>query len=162
MTVLFWFIASLALTAVTPGAVSRAVARLQLTNLRVGLIGLVGSIVLVLSCTVSLWALPTVLGALVGMMALLFITVAYLFGRVVVHAATGRWLQRVLLPEGKRSESIALLAGTCFWTIILSLPFVWPLLNADGALSHRLETRRECLSTRTNPQQKILSQKQFL
>ena len=58
--------------------------------------------------------------------------VAYLFGRVVIHAATGRWLQRLLLPEGKRSESVALLVGTCFWTIILSLPFVWPL--AAGGL----------------------------
>lgn len=132
LTVLFWFITSLALTAVTPGAVSRAVARLQLTNLRVGIIGLLGSIVLVLGSSISLLALPTVLGALVGIMALLFVIVAYLFGRVVIHAATGRWLQRLLLPEGKRSESVALLAGTCFWTIILSLPFVWPL--AAGGL----------------------------
>src|SRR5262249_25320267 len=45
LAVLFWFIVSLALTAVMPNTVSRAVARLQLASLRVALIGLLGSIV---------------------------------------------------------------------------------------------------------------------
>jgi len=39
-------------------------------------------------------------------------------------------LQRRLLPEGKHSESVALLLGAGFWALALSLPYVWPLLVA--------------------------------
>src|SRR5919205_415998 len=81
LAVLFWFVVSIALTAVSPGAVGRAAARLQVT-----------------------------------------------FARVATHAATGRWLQRVLLPENRRSESVALLLGAAFWALALALPYVWPLL----------------------------------
>ena len=130
LAVLFWFIASLALTAATPGAVSRAVARLQLTNVRVAMIGFLGSVVCTFGVMLCLRVLPTPISALVGITALLLLVVAYLFGRVVIHAATGRWLQRLLLPEGKRSESIALLLGAAFWAVALSLPYVWPLVVA--------------------------------
>jgi hypothetical protein len=62
--------------------------------------------------------------------AVLLILVAFLFGRVVIHAATGRWLQRTLLAEGRQSESMALLLGVIFWAGILSLPYLWPLVVA--------------------------------
>jgi hypothetical protein len=58
----------------------------------------------------------------------LLVLLSYLFGRVVIHAATGRWLQRVLLPEDRRSESVALLLGAAFWAVILALPYVWPFV----------------------------------
>src|SRR6266496_1804012 len=45
LAVLFWFIISLALTAAMPGTISRGVARLQLTSLRVAIIGLIGAVV---------------------------------------------------------------------------------------------------------------------
>jgi hypothetical protein len=130
LAVLFWFIASLALVAATPGAVSRAVARLQLTSLRVAVIGFTGSIVCSFGVLACLRVLPTVVSAFVGVMALLLLIIAYLFGRVVIHAATGRWLQHRFMPEGKRSESVALLLGAGVWAIILSLPYVWPLIVA--------------------------------
>ncbi len=128
LAVLFWFVVSIALTAVTPGAVSRAAARMQLTFGRVALIGLVGGVVLGPGVIFSLRLLPPVLGLLVGFTALLLLLLSYLFGRVVIHAATGRWLQRLLLSEEKRSESVALLLGASFWAVVLALPYVWPLL----------------------------------
>ena len=130
LAILFWFIVSLALTAAAPGTVSRAAARLQLTSLRVAAVGLVGAIVIGFGVPVSLRLLPPAVGALVGIMALLLLAVAVLFGRVVVIAATGRWLQRRFLSEEKRSESVALLLGASFWTIVLTLPYVWPLVVA--------------------------------
>jgi hypothetical protein len=130
MAVLFWFIASLMLTAVTPGAVSRAVMRLQLTNVRVGIIGFVGSIVMTFGVVAGLSVLPTVIAALIGLMALILILLAYLFGRVAIQAATGQWLQRKLFGENYRSESVVLLTGTIFWAILLSLPYVWPFVGA--------------------------------
>ena len=128
MAVLFWFIVSIALTAVSPGAVGRAAARLQLTLPRVALIGLVGALVLGPGVTSALHFLPPALAALVGVTALLLVLLSYLFGRVVIHAATGRWLQRVLLPEDRRSESVALLLGAAFWAVVLALPYVWPFV----------------------------------
>lgn len=130
LAVLFWFIASLMLTAVTPGAVSRAVLRLQLTNVRVGVIGFVGSIVMTFGVVAGLSVLPTVIAALVGLMALILLLLAYLFGRVAIQAATGQWLQRKVLGEKYRSESIALLIGTIFWAVLLSLPYIWPFVGA--------------------------------
>ncbi|HWS54121.1 MAG TPA: hypothetical protein VN228_08345 [Pyrinomonadaceae bacterium] len=127
LAVLFWFIVSLALTAATPGAVSRAAARLQMTSLRVALIGVVGALVVGPGATAALRFLPPMVGGLVFVTALLLLLVSYLFGRVVVHAVTGRWLQRVLLREGRRSETAALLLGAAFWAVALALPFVWPV-----------------------------------
>src|SRR5947208_12317552 len=54
LAVLFWLIISLALTAVMPNTVSRAVARLQLTTLRVALIGLLGSIAITIGVVACL------------------------------------------------------------------------------------------------------------
>lgn len=130
LAVLFWFIVSLALTAATPGAVGRAAARLQLTNMRVAVIGFLSAIVVAFGVPLSLRVLPTMVSVLVVITAVLFLTFAYLFGRVVIHAATGRWLQRRILPEGNHSESVALLLGAGFWAAILSLPYIWPLVVA--------------------------------
>jgi hypothetical protein len=130
LAVLFWFVVSLALTAVMPATVGRAVARLQLTSVRVAVIGFVGSIVMTFGVLAVLRFLPTSVGALVGLTALLLLVVGTLFGRVAINAATGRWLQRRLLPEGKRSETGALFLGTAFWALVLSLPYVWPLVTA--------------------------------
>src|SRR5712691_4100548 len=110
LAVLFWFVVSLALTAVMPNTVSRAAARLQLTSVRVALIGLLGSIAITIGVFVCLLVLPAVIGAVISIMALLLVIVATLFGRVVIFAATGRWLQRHLLPR-TQSESITLLLG---------------------------------------------------
>ncbi|MCA1630730.1 MAG: hypothetical protein LC774_10395 [Acidobacteria bacterium] len=130
LSVLFWFIISLALTAATPDAISRAAARLQLTSLRVALIGFVGALVIGFGVPVSLHVLPPAVGVFVGALASLLLVVAYLFGRVAIHAATGRWLQRLLLNERNRSESVALLLGALFWALVLSLPYLWALAAA--------------------------------
>src|SRR5204862_373531 len=104
LAILIWFIVSLALTAVMPNTISRAVTRLQLTSLRVALIGLVGAVALTLGVLGSLWLLPSIVSAAIVLLALLLAVVATVFGRVVIVAATGRWLQRKFLPQ-LQSES---------------------------------------------------------
>lgn len=128
LAILFWFVVSLLLTAISPGGVSRAIERLRLTSPRVAVIGLLGAVVVFFGVGLCLNYLPTALSAVVGAMLLVLLLVAYVFGRVVLHAATGRWLQRSLFPNGQRSESYALFFGSLFWTLALSLPFIWPLL----------------------------------
>jgi hypothetical protein len=128
LAVLFWFVVSIALTAVSPGAVGRAAARLQVTFARVALIGLLAAVVAGPGVALALQYMPAAVSALVSITAFLLLLLSYLFGRVVIHAATGRWLQRVLLAEKRRSESVALLLGAAFWAVALALPFVWPFL----------------------------------
>jgi hypothetical protein len=128
LAVLFWFIVSLALTAAMPGTISRGIARLQLTSLRVALIGFIGVLVIGVGVPSALRYLPAPVSALVGLMALLLILIAALFGRVMIYAATGRWLQRKFLKLGRNSEAVALLTGTVFWITLSSLPYIWPFI----------------------------------
>jgi MFS family permease len=130
LAILFWFIVSLALTAAMPGTISRGMARLQLTLGRVAIIGILGSLLLGPGILFALRYLPYMIGVVVGLMALLLILVAGLFGRVIIYAATGRWLQRKYLKLGKNSESVALLLGTIFWITLSSLPYIWPIVVA--------------------------------
>ena len=130
LAILFWFVVSLAITAAMPGAISRGIERLQLSSLRVAVIGFVGALVIGVGVPFALHFLPTPISVLVGMMALLLILVAGLFGRVIIYAATGRWLQRRLFGLGKNSEAMALLLGTTFWMILSSLPYIWPFVVA--------------------------------
>jgi hypothetical protein len=130
LAILFWFVVSLALTAAMPGTISRGVARLQLTSMRVALIGFLGAVIIAVGVPVSLRFLPTPISVVVTLLALLLMLVAWLFGRVMIHAATGRWLQRHLLPVGRNSESVAFLLGTSFWITLSSLPFIWPFVVA--------------------------------
>jgi|SRR5882672_3593565 len=130
LAILFWFIVSLALTAAMPGTISRGIARLQLTLGRVAVIGVVGSLIIGPGAILILLYLPYTVSVLIGLMVFLLIVVSLLFGRVIIYAATGRWLQRKLLKNGSNSEAVALLLGTTFWIALSSLPYIWPLVVA--------------------------------
>ena len=125
ISVLFWFLISLALTTIAPGAVSRAVARFQLSTLKVFGFGTIGIFLTTFGVMLSLGFLPNYIGAIVGLMALVILLLAYVFGRVALQASTGKWLQKIFLPEKKQSETIELFIGAFVWSVILSLPFVW-------------------------------------
>ncbi len=128
LVVLFWFLVSLGFTLVMPGTISRGVARLHLTSLRVAAIGLIGLLVLLGVVPLCLWVMPQPVQVMVGLLALLLLLVSGVFGRVILYAATGRWLQRKYLAIGKNSEAVALLLGTSFWVLLTSLPYVWPFI----------------------------------
>jgi hypothetical protein len=129
LAILIWFVIALALTAAVPNSISRAVTRLQLTGVKVGLIGLIGSVAITLGVLGSLWVLPSVFGAAISAMALLLAVVATVFGRVVIFAATGRWLQRRLWPR-LQSDAVMLLFGVVFWIVLSSIPYIWPFVQA--------------------------------
>jgi hypothetical protein len=130
LVVLFWFVIALAFTAAMPGTISRGVARLQLTSIRVAAIGLIGVVVLFGGVILCLWIMPEPIRVLIGLLALLLWFVASVFGRVILYAATGRWLQRKYIQVGKNSEAVALLLGTSFWVLLTSLPYIWPFMAA--------------------------------
>jgi hypothetical protein len=128
LVILFWFLVSLGFTAAMPNTISRGIARLQLTSLRVAAIGLIGVVVLVAGTLLCLLVMPEPIQVLVGLLALLLLFIAGLFGRVILYASTGRWIQRKYLCMGKNSEAVALLLGTSFWVLLTSLPYVWPFM----------------------------------
>jgi hypothetical protein len=128
LVVLFWFLLSLGFTLAMPGTISRGIARLQLTSLRVAAIGLIGVVVLFVSVLLCLWIMPEPIRVLVWLLAFVFWLVASVFGRVILYAGTGRWLQRKYIRVGKNSEAVALLLGTSLWGLLTSLPYVWPFM----------------------------------
>src|SRR5262249_39035479 len=128
LAILFWFIVSLALTAAMPSTVSRAIARLQLTSLRVAGIGLVAGAIILAGVPLSLWVRPLlVCGGVLGT-AVLLIVISSIFGRAVVFAATGHWLQRHLPVLHGQPETLKLLLGVTVWIVLCSLPYIWPVM----------------------------------
>ncbi|HEV7701048.1 MAG TPA: polymer-forming cytoskeletal protein [Pyrinomonadaceae bacterium] len=122
---LIWFVITLVFTTIAPGAVGRAVARLHLSWLKMGALGsgvLVAGFALVIA---SVAILPNYLwGTLVGMGSILLV-LSFTFGKVALQVSTGKLLQKYILSERNRSETLAVLLGVASWTILLSLPYVW-------------------------------------
>ena len=127
LSVLFWFLISLGITTIAPGAVSRAVARFNLTTLKVVGLGIAAFLLVTVGVIGSLTVLPNYLSTILGMMAFVMLMLAYVFGRVALHVSVGKYLQKKLFAEGNRSETVAILFGVVFWTVLLSIPYFWTL-----------------------------------
>jgi hypothetical protein len=124
LSLLFWFGISLVISFITPGSVSRAVARIQLSPLKVFGIGGLSFIVISLGVMLSLGFLPGFVSGVIGLMAFVVVMLAYVFGRVALQAGVGKYLLRIVSVR-KPSETLSLLAGAFIWTFLLSVPYVW-------------------------------------
>ncbi len=122
------FLLAIILVAIAPAQVSKASERLSADALRIGAIGLVGTLAGVLLVGLTLVALPGPFSAVISGLLLLAVIVIQLFGRVVAYFLVGRWLQRRLLGERSRSQSVALLLGVLALAFLGSLPVVGALL----------------------------------
>jgi hypothetical protein len=127
LVALLWFIISMAITTIAPGAVGRSVARLQLSALKVCALGATAFILIGAVLIGGVAFLPTYLSATVGLMGLLVLVLAYVFGRVSLQVSAGKLLQKYLLSESNRSETLATLFGVLLVTLLLSLPYIWLL-----------------------------------
>jgi hypothetical protein len=122
---LFWFVISIVLTTIAPGAVSRAVARIHLRSLKVCALG-GAALILVSSLIVGgVVLLPNYISATLAFMGMMLLVVGYMFGRVSLQLSFGKYIQKHFLPESSRSETLAVLLGVIVWTFLLSLPYVW-------------------------------------
>jgi hypothetical protein len=127
LAVLFWFIISLGLTTISPGGISRFVAKVQLSTLKIVGIGFLGIVLCTIGVIFALGFLPSVLSTIIGLMVLFLLILAYVLGRTTLQVVFGKWLQKKLVPERWQSESLALLIGAFIWTALLSLPFIWTI-----------------------------------
>lgn len=125
ISILFWFLISFVFTTISPGAISRAVARFQLSSLKVVGIGFSGFLLSTIGIMLSVAFLPGYLSGVISLMMLVLLFLAYVFGRVALQVSTGKLLQKYILPESKHSETVAILLGVVAWTIILSVPYIW-------------------------------------
>lgn len=125
LSILFWFVISLALTTLAPGAVSRAIARFRLSTLKVVGIGLSAFIITTIGVMASLRYLPGYVSAAASLMAFVLLMLGYVFGRVALQLSVGKQILKQFLPADKQSETAAILIGVCFWTTILSVPYLW-------------------------------------
>ena len=125
LSVLFWFVITLALTTLAPGAVSRAIARFQLSTLKIFAIGFFAFLVTTITIIGSLSVLPSYLSAIFGLMAFVLLMLAYVFGRVAMQVSVGKMLQKQFVGEKHRSETLAIFIGVFVWTILLSIPYIW-------------------------------------
>ncbi len=125
LLLLFWFVISLVLTTIAPGAVSRAVARFQLSALKIFAFGSLGFVALVAAVMSSLSYLPNYVYTIVVLMAFTLLLLSFVFGRVALQVSVGKQIQKRFLPENKHSETLALLLGAFVWTVLLSIPYLW-------------------------------------
>lgn len=127
LSVLFWFVVTLAVSTIAPGAVSRAIARSQLSPAKVAGLGLAGLILAIAGVIVSFSVLPDYVSAIIWLMTFAILMLAYLFGRVALQLSVGKVVQKHLFPGKRHPESIAILFGVLIWTILLSIPYIWTL-----------------------------------
>ena len=125
LSMLFWFVISLALTTIAPGAVSRAVTRFQLSTSTVVAIGLLAFLTATLSVTASLSFMPTYLSVIIVPMISILLMLSLVYGRVTVHVTFGKWFQKIFWSDKNHSETFSIFIGTLVWTILTSIPYIW-------------------------------------
>lgn len=125
LSILFWFVLSLALTTISPGAISRAIARFRLSTLKIIAVGFFSFVGISVGMMTCLNFLPNYINAIIVLMVFLLLILAYVFGRVALQLIIGKQLQKQFLSPHKQSETLAILIGVVVWTIFLSVPYLW-------------------------------------
>jgi hypothetical protein len=125
--ILFWFVISLFITTIGPGAISRSVVRFHLSTLKVVGIGFLAVVMSTIFVMLGLKILPSVVSAIIGLMIVFLFLLAYVFGHTVLQVVVGKVVSKKLLPETWQSESVSLLIGAIVVTALLSAPYIWML-----------------------------------
>lgn len=123
--VLFWFVISLAFATIAPGAVSRAIARINLSTTKVIAIGFFAFLATTIFLIGGFSILPTYLSAVFGMMVSVMFLLAAIFGYVALNVSFGKLIQKHLLSKKNQSETLAIFSGVVGWTVLLSIPYIW-------------------------------------
>jgi hypothetical protein len=122
---LCWFVITLLFTTIAPGAVGRAVARIQLSWLKTCALGAAALLLIAGLMIAGTLLLPNYLGATLAIMCTLVLLLAFVFGRISLQVSVGKLVQKNFLSENNRSETLAILIGVLLWTLLLSLPYIW-------------------------------------
>lgn len=127
LSMIFWFTVSMLLITIAPGAFSRASSRLRLKPSTIAIFGLAGIFAAFLAVALSELLLPAYLAAFGQLMSFALLLLAYLYGRVTLQATIGRLFQKHFLPRFGQNETLAMFIGVFIWTVLLSIPYFWPV-----------------------------------
>lgn len=127
LSILFWFVISLGLTTIAPGAVSRSIARFHLSTVKIVALGAAAFVVTTIAVSCAAYVLPNYISLIFGAMMLVLFMLSYGFGRVALHVSVGKLLQKYAFGDRNRSEALTILIGVLVWTILLSIPYLWTL-----------------------------------
>ena len=122
---LFWFVVTMVFSTIAPGAVSRAVARIHLSLLKICALGAVVFLAVMVVIVGGALVLPDYLSVTLGLMGTMLLLLGYIFGRVALQVSIGKAVQKHFLSDNNRSETLAILIGVLLVTLLLSLPYVW-------------------------------------
>ena len=125
LSMLFWFVISLAFTTIAPGAISRAVTRFQLSTLKIIGIGLLAFLTTTLVVTAILSFIPTSLSIIIALMISILLLLSMVYGRVTVQVSLGKLIQKRFWSGNRHSESFSIFIGTLVLTILTSIPYIW-------------------------------------
>lgn len=128
LSVLFWFIVSMILATLAPGAMSRAISRLRLNPVKAAGFGLLGLFLTTLIISAGAVLLPASVSTMTAIMLSGLLLLAYLFGRTTVQLSLGKALMKMIFPSAKLGEAVTILMGTVAVTILLSLPYLWTVV----------------------------------
>ncbi|MEZ5306608.1 MAG: polymer-forming cytoskeletal protein [Pyrinomonadaceae bacterium] len=129
-SLLFWFTVGILMTLLSPGAISRSAARIGLSPLRITLLGAAGFFAVTLIVLLGVALFPGAISGMLGLMSFILIVLAYIFGRIVLQLSVGKYLLRILTSKRNPSDTFAIFAGTLFWTLALSIPYIWAIFLA--------------------------------
>lgn len=125
LLMLVWFVVTMIATTLAPGAVSRAISRVNLKPLKIAAIGAAVFLACIIATVTGALATPNFVGATVAVATFLLLTFGYVFGRVTLQIATGKLIQKYFFGDSRRSETGAILIGVIIWGLILALPYIW-------------------------------------
>jgi len=128
ISVLFWFLISLVLTSIASSMISRFITRLRTYPTRVFMAGVLAFFLSLFLIMAAISIFPAYVSAIIVLVILLILVVSYMFGRVTLQLIIGKWVQKKILPEQYRSETIASLIGILIVTSLLSIPYLWALV----------------------------------
>ena len=97
LVALLWFLISIVVTTIAPGAVSRSVARINLSLLKICALGAGAFLFIAALIVVGFVVLPNYLGATLSIMGILVLLLGYIFGRVSLQVSLGKLFQKHIL-----------------------------------------------------------------
>jgi hypothetical protein len=125
---LFWFLLSMVVTTIAPGAVSRAATRIRLSWFK-SLAAGAGALLLIVAMIVgAALTLPEYLGITIFLMGIVVVLLGYVFGRVALHVALGKVLTKRFNNGNNRSETLSILVGVILMSVLISLPYIWVIV----------------------------------
>ncbi len=124
-SLLFWFTVGFLVTLISPGAIRRAATRFKIAPVSVFAAGAAGFVLITVAVITSVGIFPGFISGILGLMAFMLLILTYVFGRSVLQVSVGKWFIKLIAPHRKPSDTLSIIIGAVFWTLILSLPFVW-------------------------------------